>query len=545
MQASIGTSSVQHQHAPAPFYADSFDDVTRAAQRCLERNLSLSGGVLFRVDAGDLFQVYLESFTSGDERQYHNCNCCRNFIQRFGSLVVLGEDGEMRPALWEEGELPEGHAYREVVRRLRRAVSKGEVVDQFLWDETKWGVAEAGGFTHLWLRPDPSFRHTRRDLTAEQAMAAKREDRRHLHHALNTMPPRLVERAVGMLQAGSLERSDKVLPMAAFLDGSFKKTAGKKGEQLNRVLWRLVSSAAAGWCTPRASVLGALVEDLQAGLSAEVITRKHGERMDPLKYQRPTAPTTSGNVAQAERLIEQMGLAPSLRRRFAAADELVHLWTPPTPAPDRSRKEGVFGHLLDNQKPANVARLTAHPVRMTFSKFRRDILPHALEMEVKVPGHASFCAYTTAVVKDAPPLMQWDSEECRNPFAWYVYHSGSPASQWGLRSGSYARVACISEMPTMWGGETRWKDLGDSALFVLEGAKDSANRSLALFPECLRGELHQVRRTIEMHSKSQKLELLEEGRQHAAGLRVGDNQSVELLVRSLSGVSSYIIDRWE
>lgn len=138
MQASIGTSSVQHQHAPAPFYADSFDDVTRAAQRCLERNLNLSGGVLFRVDAGDLFQVYLESFTSGDERQYHNCNCCRNFIQRFGSLVVLGEDGEMHPALWEEGELPEGHAYREVVRRLRRAVSKGEVVDQFLWDETKW-----------------------------------------------------------------------------------------------------------------------------------------------------------------------------------------------------------------------------------------------------------------------------------------------------------------------------------------------------------------------------------------------------------------------
>jgi hypothetical protein len=110
---------------------------------------------------------------------------------------------------------------------------------------------------------------------------------------------------------------------------------------------------------------------------------------------------------------------------------------------------------------------------------------------------------------------------------------------------AYARVVCISEMPTMWGGNTRWKDLGDSALLVLEGCRDGENRSLALFPECLRGELHQVRRTVEAHSRSRALEPLEEGRQHAAGLRIGDNQQVELRVRTAAGVASYLIDRWE
>ena len=541
MQASIGTGTV-HQHATAPRYADDFDDVTRAAQRSLGRNLKLHGA-LFRVDAGDLFEVYLQSFEDPTERQYHNCNCCRNFINRFGSLVVLGEDGEMTPAVWEEGELPEGHAYREAVRRLRRAVSKGEVVDQFLWDEHQWGVEEAGGFSHLWARPDPAHRHVRRDLTAGQAMAAKREDRRNLKHALDTMPPRLVERAVGMLQAGSLHRSDKVLPMAAFLDGAFKKAAGRKGEQLNRVLWRLVGSAAAGWCAPRASVLGALVEDLQSGASPEAVARRHGERMDPLKYQRPTAPTSAGNVLQAERLVEQLGIAPSLERRFAAADELVHLWTPQ--ATPKGMQSGVFGHLLSSQRARAEAQLTARPVTMTFAKFRRDVLPLAIEMEVRVPAHGGFCAFTTAVHRDAPPIMQWDSEECRNPFAWYVYHNGSPSVQWGLKGQAYARVVCVSEMPTMWGGNSRWKDLGDSALLVLEGCRDGANRSLALFPECLRGELHQVRRTIEMHSKSRKLDDLEDGRQHASGLRVGDNMPVELRVRTSAGVASYTVDRWE
>ena len=47
MQASIGTSTA-HQHAPAPFYAGDFDDVTRSAQRQLARNLAISGGTMCR-----------------------------------------------------------------------------------------------------------------------------------------------------------------------------------------------------------------------------------------------------------------------------------------------------------------------------------------------------------------------------------------------------------------------------------------------------------------------------------------------------------------
>lgn len=39
--------------------------------------------------------------------------------------------------------------------------------------------------------------------------------------------------------------------------------------------------------------------------------------------------------------------------------------------------------------------------------------------------------------------------------------------------------------------------------------------------------------------------LVEVGRQHAAGLRVGDRMPVELTVRTISGLASYLIDRWE
>ena len=535
-----------HHHAPAPVAADHFDRFARSVQSTLDRSLTLAGGVLFRVDPDeDLYLVFLSSFDDPAERQYHTCHCCRTFIHRYGSLVVLNTNDQVKSALWDERHLPDDDAhYWRAAHRLRRAVERGTVSDLFLWNESQWGLPEAGGFTHLWAKPDSKYRWTRRDQTPGQAMAARREDRRTLEHALGTMPRDLVERAVDMLRAGSLYRADKVLPMASFLLDAHDRVAGKKGEQRNRILWRLVGEAAAGWCSPRGSVLGALVEDLQAGLHAEAVARKHNERMDPLQYQRPSAPTSAGNVAQAERLFEQLGLAPSLRRRFAAADELVHLWTPR--AAQEEPQSGVFGHLLSQRSPGDQKRLTTGAVTMTFAKFQRDVLPWAVEIQARVPAHGQFCAFTTAVETDAPPILQWDSEEHRNPFAWYVYASGSPASQWGLSAGRLARVICVSEMPPVWTDRVRWKDYGNSALLILEGARDSANTSLALFPECLRGELHQVRRTIEAHSRSRKLEpLVEVGRQHAAGLRVGDRMPVELTVRTISGLASYLIDRWE
>lgn len=540
MQVSLGTKS---QHTP--FYAGDFDDLTRSAHRALAHALEQGGGRLFRVDAGDLFALYLEQFFPAEDRQYHNCNCCHSFLRRYGSLVYLTEAGDVRSALWDEHLMPSHHAYHGVAHALRKAVEAGRLVDQFLWDDREWGTREAGGFTHLWATPDPQYRWARRDMTAEQATAARREDRRHLARAVGEMDRQAVLRAAGMLRSGELSRGEKLVEWADWLvalqDEANSNSSRHKREHLNRLLWRAVASAPAGWCTPRSSSLGALVEDLASGMSVHEVKRRHEERVDPLKYQRPTT-LKEGNVRQAERLFEELGLAPTLRRRFALAEELVHLWSWAKVA-EPAKVGGVFGHLLADQRPAQVRRLTAEPVPMTFAKFRRDVLPRALEVEVVVPQHGQFSAFTTQADRDAPPILQWDSEECRNPFAWYVYHNGSPASVWNLRGGSHARVVAMSLMPCNWGDEGRHRDLGSRALLVLEGARDGRNSSLALFPECLRSELHAVRSTIEAHSRSGRLEDVDG--QHAAGLLVGDGCEATLLVRTREGVSSYRIDRWE
>jgi hypothetical protein len=545
MQTSIGTGLQSQATKYEPRYAAKFDDLAASARRALASALEQGKGVLLRVDAGDLFNKYLVAFPTMQDRQYHHCNCCHSFLRRFGSLVVLTEAGGVRSALWDESLLPARHPYRSVAKALREAVESGPVVDQFLWDERDWGTAEAGGFTHFHVAPAAEHLWMRRDLTAEQAMAARREDRRHLARAVGEMDRDALRRAVGMLRAGELSRGEKLVEWAEWLvalqDAANSNASRHQREFLNRLLWRAVSEAPAGWCTPRSSSLGALVDDLASGVRVAEVVRRHEERMDPLKYQRPTAPVLAGNVAQAECLFDRLGLAPALRRRFATADELVHLWKPR--AAPRGQEGGVFGHLGASQRAKAEASLTASPVRVTFSKFRRDVLPRALELEVLVPTHGGFCAYTTQADPSAPPLLQWDSEECRNPFAWYVYHNGSPASNWGLTGGRRARVSCVSLQPTMWSGEDAYAHLGKSALLVLEGCADRRGGSLALFPECLRSELHGVRSTVEAHSRSRSLERPEG--QHAAGLRVQDGVELQVWARTADGVARYVIDRWE
>jgi hypothetical protein len=50
---------------------------------------SFAGRPLFRTNVTDLFDSYLAGFADPVERQYHNCSCCRHFLNHYGSLAVI------------------------------------------------------------------------------------------------------------------------------------------------------------------------------------------------------------------------------------------------------------------------------------------------------------------------------------------------------------------------------------------------------------------------------------------------------------------------
>lgn len=515
-----------------------YDEFVAKINRRFHANTEGAVG-LFTTDAVGLFDAYLEGFPAAD-RQYHNCNSCRRFIERFGGLVTINEEGITSPAFWHEDDAP--GIYRVSIARMARLVRRAKVTGVFLTKELVWGTPATGPWTHLAIHAygkalcssKPPF----------QVMAEKLEDYRTVCHALVEFSSNTVEQAVALLRSEALYRSEKVLGAAEWLLALHKAAfAGKIG---NNVVWRAVATAPAGFCHPRSSMVGTLLEDLEAGLPLEDVSKRFAAKMNPLQYQRPQAPPTAGNIAQAEKLFEQMGLAPALKRRIARIDEVPMLWAPKKAGVPSS--VGLFGHLVPKGQ-AEPATLEVPATKITWEKFARTVLSTAESIEFQTTYNTRhFVVLTAAVDPTAPPILQWDHEERRNPVSWYCWAGGAPPSQYGLPHNAWVNVAGITRLPARWGDDLeRFKHHGDGVILLLEGARETRIGALGIFPEHLRAELHQVRSTIEAYARQSSAHGLSEGSAVGYDLRQGSNTWGEVKVRVKAGsiMSIYTLDRWD
>lgn len=453
-------------------------------------------------DECDIFALYLDAFPP-EQRQYHNCSACRHFVQRYGHLATIDDEGRTQSALWNEADAPE--LYKPSIRALDWLVRRSHVTGIFLSSQPVWGEPVTGIWKHMALTPPRAILHRSPICTAGQAMAEKREDRGTVARALSEFSPEHIAQAVTLLKTDALYRSEKVLGAAEWLAKLHAARAAAKGKTAREnVLWLAVAQAPAGFCHPRSSMIGTLLEDLAAGKSYDEVSRAFKAKMHPLQYQRPQAAPTAGNIAQAEKLVAQLGIAASLRRRFARVDELVAVWRPADVKPEPVGG-GVFAHLTPKGKGVP-ARLDMPPLVITWEKFARTVLPEAEQLECFAPAHGNYAALVTAADMEAPPILQWDLPEQRNPVSWYIYNGGTNAGTWGLPGGAYVKVAAVTLQPNLWHQPEKFAHHGKGVLFVLEGARESRFESLALFPECLRSELREVRATFEAYSRGKAIE---------------------------------------
>lgn len=491
---------------------------------------------LFRTDASGLFDLYLDSLPG--ERQVHDCRACQRFVETFGGLVSISEGGAAVPVMWNGEHAPD--FYEPAFTQLAARVANARVTGVFLSSNVVWGTPVTGEWSHLSVEPSPALRYRGVALTPGQAMAAAQENYRTVIRALVEFTPPMLDEALRLLKAEALARSEKFVGPVEWLRKLHDRPKGRAGDN---VLWRAIATAPEGYCHPRASVIGPLLADIADGLPFETVKRRFDEKLAPLQYQRPQVAPTAGNVRAAEALVEKLGLEPALHRRFARLEELpTFLWRP-APPPEKPAGGGVFSHLRvkddDRIQPLDIPAQS-----VTWEKFARDVLPTATALEILVPsGAGSFIALTTAVNPEAPPILKWDREEERNPFAWYVYPGGSRCDQWGLSPG-WARVTAVTPLPTLYG--TRPSPfLHTGAVVIIEGAADSRQGGAALFPEILKDDLHAVRSTIEAYSKAGRLEGRGEADACGWDIRKGSANCVLRVTAANGGTAAYHVDRWD
>lgn len=492
---------------------------------------------LFTTDAvcEHLFDQFLEALPP-EERQHHTCHACRQFVERYGHVVTISPEGQTTPVMWGPARSFYGAAFKAV----RTVVARARVIGVFYDNKSVWGTPVTGVWQHMAVTPPEHlvFRQTRL-RTARQAMAERREEYKMLQRGLGDFPYPLARLAYSMLQSEALYRNEKCFGVAEwFMTLHGERAVARGPDRKANVVWRAVASAPAGYCHVRSTMIGTLLEDLAANKSPDDIMRAFRAKMHPLQYQRPQAPPKPGNISRAEKVVAELQSAGALERRYARLQELETLWRP---TQERAGGGGVFGHLRDNSND----RVELPTTTITWVKFVQTVLSGAQQIEVYVPVHGRFIALCTAVNPDAPPIIQWDCNERRNPVNWYVYNGGSSARQWNLTGKRYSRVTAISLLPHLWYVPERYRHQGEGAVLVVDGCRDTGMPSAALFPEVLRAEYREIRSTIEAHSRSSGVQCKEEASACGIDLRKGARWDCTVRVTSPDTVAVYRLDRWD
>lgn len=517
--------------------------------------LTWEPAALFTTSAEGLFDAFLSALPVS-RRHHYVCNACRRFVDRFGGLVTIDEEGLARPALWAGSVVPIGSFFDAAVTLLAETVRRARVTGVFAHEEKVWGLAEnfspkavGGTWHHLHAVPHPDTIHKPGPLstTAHQHMAAKKAEHDMLCRGLAEFPIALVKKAHTMLTAGGLYRSEKCIGVAKWLlDVHEAREATKNRAARENLVWRAVASAPAGFCHVRSTMIATLLEDIAADKDFGDIKRSFDAKMAPTHYHRPQAPPTDGQLAAAEALVGKLRSAGSLARRRATVEEVLPhaIWTPKpakggAPAPTGE----VFGH-LKAKKPAD-APIELPAQVITWEKFARTVLPDAERIECLVPASSgAFFGFLTAANPLAPPILQWDEESARNPVSWYLYQVARSAAHWSLTPG-WCDVTAITMQPSSWTRSLAHQ--GDGVYLVLRGARDQGSPGLAIFPETLRAEYHGIRAAIEAFSNAGKLE--DSGlAETAAGLcmqKSAGKWNHVVRVTSRGTTLSYRFDRWD
>jgi hypothetical protein len=500
--------------------------------------------------APTLYDYYLSTFPI-EWRQYHTCSECRKFINSYGSLAIVLPNGQLKSALWSEYDAPDH--YKPVAAAFERLIPKCEISDVFKTDHKMWGTAKTGVWTHFAVKPHYRFVFSSKTKTPFQAAANIKHRYQTMSRALSEFDAGLLQKAKTIIESDVLRGNEKVTGPINFLaDLRYTLDQVKSQRERRNILWRAVASAPEGFCHPRASLVGSLLADLESGVPIAQVKASFEQKVAPDKYKRPQAAPTDGNIKRAEELIAKLGLAPSLERRFARLEDIQQmLWSPTIPEPESEYQGGVFGHLKSKQKNEPKTAELLPTVNMTWARFQAQVLPQAKRIAVEITyNRQPFTAFMTAVYPDAPPIIQWDRPECRNPVSWYVYVEGSTPDIWNLRPG-WVDVTGVAYAPHMWDDLNEYPQHQKSVTFFLDGMYDrQAERGqtgLGLFPDFLHAELHEVRSTIEAHSNSKSPTGAAEAT--ACGFMFSDGPSphpMVVIIDDGSMVKRRIkIDRWD
>ena len=349
-----------------------FKEIKTAVQTRMQL-LSRSDLYLVDLDRDILFQTYLNALPL-EERQPHNCNCCKSFLRNYGNVVAF-EDGKLR-TLWE---FSLDGIYKDVPKALHDLVANAEISSPFISKlgdlGTDFNHQDKEGriitWEHFYTRLPQSKVFTGYD-SIDSEIGKARTNKAVFKRALGEISVEATETILELIAQNSLYRgSEHKVKLQKFHTNQLNYLDTQNQDLFAWANYRACFSI-------RNSSIGTLLLDLSNGMELDQAVRKFEAMVAPANYKRPTALITKGMIEKAEKSIKALGLENSLGRRHANQDDIP---LENVRFVDRGVKEtGLFESmkdavLIDTRKFSKVEEV---PV----DKFIREVLPIVESIEV-------------------------------------------------------------------------------------------------------------------------------------------------------------------
>lgn len=372
---------------------------------------ALSKHELFTVEVTNdaLWLKYLSSFPEGTnpvfrERTEHDCSCCKQFIRNIGNVVAI-IDGKME-SVWDVKGA--GAPYDSVSSALDFYVKTLKINNVYRKSERSYGTEKSfiGEVFYHFNAKLADKHYTKRvgetlgDFTAAFQVSSR---------GLKEIEPAAVATALELIDENGLYRGTEFRKNIADFQTLQTRYAEAKSKSL--FVWEHIANRV---LMIRNTAIGTFLVDLSEDMPLDQAVRKFEAMIAPANYKRTTAPVSTTMVQKALKTIEELGLEPALKRRFARISDVSVNNVLFVDNELRGQMKGSLSDLL----MSSISRVVppANSIEdIDIGVFMANIVPKCTSMELMIrnehQGH--FMSLTAPVEPGCKELFKWN-----NDFAW-------------------------------------------------------------------------------------------------------------------------------
>jgi hypothetical protein len=365
---------------------------------------------LLDVDKEQIWQTYLQSFDP-DQRQENNCNCCRRFIQKYGSLAIVNADYTLTN-LWQFEYMGE---FAPAIQAMQAYLAGKQIKATLAPTEQVLGQPQTGIWHHLNLNLPRTLQ-----LTLKSQMGLELNERatgrRVYERALTEIKPEVVTKVLDLIASNNLYRGAQY--QANLLEFQADQLRYQQLVPELRANFCWLNSNAAGTARIRSTAIGSLLIDLsEPGANEAQCLRSYKTKVDPANYQRVTASASNISANQlelAKQTLATLGLESAVYRQVATPTELplANLTYVHRPTVNNQQQD-IFAQ-LQADLPVT-AKLLKNATAVSLEDLLEVELPRATTVKLLIQDRlrANCFSLVGPQTETTAALFKWD-----NPYSW-------------------------------------------------------------------------------------------------------------------------------